>query len=238
MKFDPPVQVCHGTCLQRVKRNSIYHVTADGVMAWCQRCYTSLPTVILEMPSKPPLLKRNLLKRRTDEEVIEPWVTCNECANIYHHLCVLYNEQITRYNVKSEEELGHNTNTRIDSTMTSSSSAISTVSVSITKLSHKMKVDSTSISHNSSNYECPLCKLEKTKVYYDKKTTAAEIEVLTIQKKINETEEMRKHLRYQQIDRSAINAIATTDTTTVTGHSSSSSNCRVGNDSSSNSRVY
>jgi hypothetical protein len=69
LKFDPPVLVCHGTCLQKVKKNSVYYVTTDGIMLWCQRCYTGLPPVVLEFISRPPLLKKALLKRRLDEEV-------------------------------------------------------------------------------------------------------------------------------------------------------------------------
>lgn len=95
MKFDPPVLVCHGTCLQRVKRNSVYYVTVDGIMLWCQRCYTGLPPVVLELPSRPPLLKKNLLKRRLDEEVAEPWVSCDICGHWFHHICALYNDRMS-----------------------------------------------------------------------------------------------------------------------------------------------
>lgn len=94
LKFDPPVLVCHGTCMQRVKRNSVYYVTADGIMLWCLRCYTGLPPVILELLGRPPLLKKNLLKRRLDEEVAEPWVSCDICGHWFHHICALYNDRI------------------------------------------------------------------------------------------------------------------------------------------------
>ena len=46
VRFETPVMVCHGSCMQRVKRNSIYYVTSDGIMAWCQRCHAALPSVI------------------------------------------------------------------------------------------------------------------------------------------------------------------------------------------------
>ena len=45
VRFETPVMVCHGSCMQRVKRNSIYYVTSDGIMAWCQRCHAALPSV-------------------------------------------------------------------------------------------------------------------------------------------------------------------------------------------------
>ena len=111
LKFDPPVLVCHGTCLQRVKRNSVYYVTVDGIMLWCQRCYTGLPPVVLELPSRPPLLKKNLLKRRLDEEVAEPWVSCDICGHWFHHICALYNDRMSvsgggRAICRTESEVG------------------------------------------------------------------------------------------------------------------------------------
>ena len=74
LKFEPPVLVCHGSCMQRVKRNSVYYVTSDGLMLWCQKCHQGLSQVVLEIPNKPPLMKRNLLRCKFDEEVSEPWV--------------------------------------------------------------------------------------------------------------------------------------------------------------------
>lgn len=133
MKFDPPVLVCHGTCLQKVKKNSVYYVTVDGIMLWCQRCYTGLPTVILELPSRPPLLKRNLLKRRLDEEVAEPWVSCDTCGHWFHQICALYND---RMSVSS------------DSGPSGSKDGVS------------LSGGSSTCTNPRGHYECPLCKLE------------------------------------------------------------------------------
>lgn len=89
LKFEPPTLVCHGTCLQKIKKNSIYFVTQDGDMTWCQKCYTSLPQMIMNQPQ--PVLKRQLLKRKFDEEVSEPWVFCDFCGHWMHSICALYN---------------------------------------------------------------------------------------------------------------------------------------------------
>eukprot|EP00656_Telonema_subtile_P052629 TRINITY_DN7389_c0_g1_i1.p1 TRINITY_DN7389_c0_g1~~TRINITY_DN7389_c0_g1_i1.p1 ORF type:complete len:1229 (-),score=219.53 TRINITY_DN7389_c0_g1_i1:148-3834(-) len=40
---------------------------------------------------KKRVLKRDLLKRRFDEEVAEPWVQCDACQHWVHQLCVMYN---------------------------------------------------------------------------------------------------------------------------------------------------
>ena len=93
LKFEPPVLVCHGTCVTRIKRNALYYVTSDGVMLWCQKCYMGLPTVVIEGTEKTRLLKKSLLKCKSDEEVSEPWVSCDRCGSWCHQICGLYNDR-------------------------------------------------------------------------------------------------------------------------------------------------
>lgn len=45
-------------------------------------------------PGKPPLTKRDILKRKLDEEVAEPWVNCDSCGHWVHQICALYNDRI------------------------------------------------------------------------------------------------------------------------------------------------
>ena len=143
LKFDPPVLVCHGTCLQKVKKNSVYYVTVDGIMLWCQRCYTGLPTVILELPNRPPLLKRNLLKRRLDEEVAEPWVSCDICGHWFHQICALYNDRMS---------------ISADSGSSGSGSGVA------------LSGGSSTSTNPRGHYECPLCKLESIQQQCAKRT--------------------------------------------------------------------
>ena len=93
LRFEPPVLVCHGTCMSRIKKNAIYYVTSDGIMLWCQKCYIGLPAVVMEMPDKQKLLKKNLFKCKSDEEVSEPWVKCDACDGWCHQICGLYNDR-------------------------------------------------------------------------------------------------------------------------------------------------
>jgi len=93
LKFEPAILVCYGTCSQRIKRNATYYVALDGAMLWCQKCYTGSGPVMVESagPEHKPLLKKDLIKRRFDEEVVEPWVECSTCLRRVHQVCGLYN---------------------------------------------------------------------------------------------------------------------------------------------------
>lgn len=44
-----------------------------------------------ELCKKKRVWKKDLLKRRFDEEVAEPWVQCDACQHWVHQLCVMYN---------------------------------------------------------------------------------------------------------------------------------------------------
>mmetsp|Transcript_28045 Transcript_28045/g.47150 ORF Transcript_28045/g.47150 Transcript_28045/m.47150 type:complete len:1859 (+) Transcript_28045:236-5812(+) len=50
------------------------------------------PVDTTDPSSTTPLLKRNLLKRRADEELSEPWVECDSCGNWYHQICAFYSK--------------------------------------------------------------------------------------------------------------------------------------------------
>jgi len=111
IKFESPVLLCHGSCMGRIKRNAVYYVSGDGMMLWCQRCYSALPQCVVEAvpfaePPRPAITKRNLLRCKSDEEVSEPWVECDSCHKWVHQVCGLYND---RYEDEEVEEDGQKT---------------------------------------------------------------------------------------------------------------------------------
>lgn len=104
LKYDPPVLICHGSCSQRIKRQSLYYISPSGTMLWCQKCYSSLPSQIHENLEMPPIMKKNLLRRRFEEEVAEPWVNCDTCGHWVHQICALFTNTFEDFgeNVKFE----------------------------------------------------------------------------------------------------------------------------------------
>ena len=51
-------------------------------------CVSSgLPAVVMEFVGRPPLLKQQLLKRRSEEEQTEPWMECDTCGQRYICCC-------------------------------------------------------------------------------------------------------------------------------------------------------
>jgi hypothetical protein len=93
LKFESPVLVCHGSCGQRIKKNSVFFVSADASDIYCPRCYGNLPSVIYDTPER-RLCKRDMLKRKVDEEVWEPWINCDECGSWMHKVCALVNDRV------------------------------------------------------------------------------------------------------------------------------------------------
>lgn len=98
LKFETPTLFCHAaTCGQRIKKHSVFFISPDGTLIWCQKCYVNLPSVLNEgMEGVPALPKRSLLKRRFDEEIAEPWVECDKCGSWCHQLCALYTDVGTK----------------------------------------------------------------------------------------------------------------------------------------------
>ncbi len=75
--------MCHGSCGQRIKRNSVYFICVDGTRQWCHKCYNSLAQMIpTSGRNKEPVYKKDLLRRRTDEEIAEPWIECDSCGQV------------------------------------------------------------------------------------------------------------------------------------------------------------
>ena len=86
----------------RIRKGSFFYVTTDGSMCWCQKCYAGLHSVLPAAESNTRRrcedvsddesvssvdpnasadgtqvwYKRDLLKRKFDDEVAEGWVKC------------------------------------------------------------------------------------------------------------------------------------------------------------------
>lgn len=101
LKLEPPTLICHGTCSQRIKRNTMYYISIDGIFVWCVKCYSTLPQRILELPNRSPIYKKDLLTRKADEEIPEPIIQCNKCHQYSHQICALYNPKSEGSHTKS-----------------------------------------------------------------------------------------------------------------------------------------
>lgn len=83
---------CAGT---RIRKGAVYFVSADGGRHFCQRCHTSLPAVLPQSGHDEQIrYKRDLLKRKNDEEIVEPWLNCSQCDGSVHKMCALLDEYV------------------------------------------------------------------------------------------------------------------------------------------------
>jgi len=121
LKYDLPMIVCSGVCGMRIRKGGWFYVTGDGSMCWCHKCYAGLHSVLpaavshrrrcedesdeesvapddpedTEAPVEEGKVwyKRELLKRKFDDEVAEGWVKCKGCRGRFHQVCALFNSR-------------------------------------------------------------------------------------------------------------------------------------------------
>lgn len=95
LKFEPPVYYCNGrrcSC-QRIRRGSNYYMGGNNAYHWCAPCYNELKENIpIELPDM-KLYKRDLQKKKHDQEFPEPWVQCDKCQSWVHMICALFNNR-------------------------------------------------------------------------------------------------------------------------------------------------
>lgn len=101
LSYEIPALVCGGPCAQRMKRETSFHVTRDGLRLWCHKCYLGLKSVIPAYHGAAQAstennsgYKRDLLKRCFEGDATEAWVQCDMCASWTHQTCALFNPWI------------------------------------------------------------------------------------------------------------------------------------------------
>ena len=85
---------CLGT---KIRRGINYYCSKDGSKTWCHKCYSNLPPVLSHEDEFDGnvLHKRDLLKRKNDEDVAEKWIKCGECKRSVHRVCAFASEFFT-----------------------------------------------------------------------------------------------------------------------------------------------
>ena len=98
LHMEPTLLVCTGPqcASKRIRKNNVYYTSSDGTFQYCQRCHSGLPSVL---PVRSPgemscRYKRDLLKRRNDEEIVERWVSCSVCHAPNHQICAMFNPHV------------------------------------------------------------------------------------------------------------------------------------------------
>ena len=101
LSLEPSLLICAGTSCSgtKIRRGIYYYCVRDGVKTWCQKCYPSLPSLIPiddgDEKGRGSLHKRDLLKRRNEEDVVERWIDCTKCGSGVHEMCAFVNEFCT-----------------------------------------------------------------------------------------------------------------------------------------------
>lgn len=95
LHLEPTLLICNGPhCAgARIRKSSVYYIAQDGSRQYCDRCHTGLPAVLPHAGQDDACrYKRDLLKRKNDEEVVERWLSCSKCDGAVHHVCAMHNK--------------------------------------------------------------------------------------------------------------------------------------------------
>jgi hypothetical protein len=91
--FEPPVFFCSGmNCTNtRIRRQQFFYVSGHAQYNWCNSCYNELDEKLpIELPES-QIYKRDLVKKKNNEEPEENWVACDDCERWVHQICGLFN---------------------------------------------------------------------------------------------------------------------------------------------------
>jgi hypothetical protein len=95
LHLEPTLLICNGPhCAgAKIRKGAVYYIARDGSRQFCHRCHIGLPAVLLNAGQDDACrCKRDLLKRKNDEEVVERWLSCSKCEIAVHQVCAMYNE--------------------------------------------------------------------------------------------------------------------------------------------------
>ena len=92
LTFEPPPLYCY-SCCSRIKRGQVFHHVPSVVGevrrdAWCNPCYNAIQGYVNVEGQQFP--KQQLVKKKNDDDLEEPWVQCDYCEDWYHQICVLF----------------------------------------------------------------------------------------------------------------------------------------------------
>lgn len=100
LPLEPTLLICNGPhCIgAKVRKGVTYYIAPDGSCQYCQRCYAGLSAVLPQSGKNEDAevcrYKRDLLKRKNDEETVEHWLTCVKCHSAVHRMCVMHNPYV------------------------------------------------------------------------------------------------------------------------------------------------
>lgn len=92
--LEPNLLICAGSACSgtKIRKNISYYCTPDGTKTWCQRCWPSLPAILPRDDDGDVLYKKDLIKRKNEEDVVERWIDCSKCTKSVHQMCAFVNE--------------------------------------------------------------------------------------------------------------------------------------------------
>ena len=93
LSYEPTLLVCQGIgCAgAKIRKGVAYYTTKDGTRQFCHKCYANLAPVLPHSTDQDPRYKQDLLKRFSNEEIVEDWLTCSKCNTGVHHVCAMHN---------------------------------------------------------------------------------------------------------------------------------------------------
>lgn len=90
--FEPPAIYCY-SCGVKVKRNQVFYTSppsSETKGQWCTACFGSAADEL--MLDSFTVAKRDLVKKKNNDQSEEPWVQCDICESWVHQVCGLFNK--------------------------------------------------------------------------------------------------------------------------------------------------